>query len=334
MSFLGDIMSTIGGDKAPAPPVKPPSRPSSTKPQAPATASAAPAQSASSSKPVYKGTAGGLLGQQSNGVKRKADDAFARDPTSSPKSNDQAVSTSNQKLSKLTIDSAKSNLGKQEGNAASSTPTTPVDKPASKAPAKGSYAALMAKAKEAQQTKGPSAVGMIKHQAVDKTRPSKLADRKKEAADKSKDAKPTISSRPGSSGKPDKRRSASPVKRGDTSKGIKPARPPLNAPQYKGTMGTSSKKREEQRGRGRNDEYLGTDEEDEGDYDNYGGRDDYYSDASSDMEGGFDDLEMEEAAALRAAKDDDARELALENKLKKDKLDRKQKLQAMASKRR
>lgn len=324
-------MSTIGGDKAPAPPIKPPSRPSSTKPQA--SASAAVAQPASSSKPVYKGTAGSLLTQQSNGVKRKADDAFAKDSTKPSKLNDQAAITENQKLSKLTIDSIKSNAGKQADTTASPISNLPAEKPAPRTPAKGSYAALMAKAKEAQQTKGPSSVGMIKHQAVDKTRPSKLADRKKEAADKSKDGKSASTSRPGSSGKTDKRRSVSPVKRVDTSKGIKPARPPLNAPQYKGTMGTMGKRREDQRGRNRNDEYLGTDEEDEGDYDDQGGRDDYYSDASSDMEGGFDDLEMEEAAALRAAKDDDAKELALENKLKREKFERKQRLQAMAAKR-
>lgn len=101
-------------------------------------------------------------------------------------------------------------------------------------------------------------------------------------------------------------------------------------------MGQAPKKSRDdtrQRYRNRSDQYLGTDEED--DEDGYGYDDDgdeYYSDESSDMEGGFDDLEMEERVALKAAKDDDARELALENKLKREKEERKRKLAAMAKK--
>jgi hypothetical protein len=89
--------------------------------------------------------------------------------------------------------------------------------------------------------------------------------------------------------------------------------------------------------RKRQDEYLGTDEEDvSDDMDGYGeGEEDGYgSDASSDMEAGLDDMDAEEQRALRAAKDEDARELALETRLKREKEQkRKQALQALADKR-
>lgn len=57
--------------------------------------------------------------------------------------------------------------------------------------------------------------------------------------------------------------------------------------------------------------------------------DGYGSDGSSDMEGGIWDVEREEAEALKAAKFEDAKELAEENRLKKEKEERRKKLAAM-----
>ena len=77
------------------------------------------------------------------------------------------------------------------------------------------------------------------------------------------------------------------------------------------------------------DDYLGTDEEDEGDYadDN----DDYYSDESSDMEARLDDVEGEEAAALKFARREDEEEWQAELAAKKEKMERKKKLASLAS---
>jgi hypothetical protein len=78
------------------------------------------------------------------------------------------------------------------------------------------------------------------------------------------------------------------------------------------------------------DEYLGTDEEDEGEYAN--DYEDYYSE-SSDMEAGFDDVDEEEAAALAAARREDIEDMRAEAAAKQEKLDRRKKLTMLASKR-
>lgn len=100
-------------------------------------------------------------------------------------------------------------------------------------------------------------------------------------------------------------------------------------------MGLSSKRHKEtqQAKKGKYDGYLGTDEEDEGDLED-DSPDDYddASDASSIMEGGFDDWEREEKIALQAAKRDDAEELALEARLKREKMEKKQRMAALAAK--
>lgn len=80
--------------------------------------------------------------------------------------------------------------------------------------------------------------------------------------------------------------------------------------------------------RSRLDEYLATDEEDEGgDY--FGGYDDYYSDSSEDMEAGISDVEQEEALALRYAKKEDEEELKAEMAARREKLERKRRLAAV-----
>lgn len=111
----------------------------------------------------------------------------------------------------------------------------------------------------------------------------------------------------------------------------KPTQTP-EPPTYRGTAGLPSNRggsdRRHQSRNSRQNEYLGTDEEDEGDL---GGYDDYYSDASSDMEAGMDDVDREEAAALEFAKREDEKELRQEMAAKKEKLERQRKLAALAS---
>ncbi|KAJ9658004.1 hypothetical protein H2198_003973 [Neophaeococcomyces mojaviensis] len=344
MSFLGDIVSSIGGEKAPAPPIKPPSRPASTNALTAPLVVPKSAPVAPPARPIYKGTANAAAPQQGNSLKRKAEEISTERPVKLPKPSLQSISDRDvQKPSRLNSVDTKSPISpKPTDDVSPSTATPNAAKTSAKPPQKGSYAEIMARAKEAQQSKIPSQIGMITHKPTEKIRTSKLAERKREDQEKGKIPPPGQAPKANTNGKVDpRRRSTSPVKKGDPAKPAKipkAPQPPLHAPAYKGTMGQTPKKsREEARSTksSRNDEYLGTDEEDEDDSDGYGGGgDDYYSDASSDMEGGFDDVEAEERAALRAAKEDDAREIALENRLKKEKMDRKQKLVAMAQKRR
>ncbi|KAE8351071.1 hypothetical protein BDV28DRAFT_26472 [Aspergillus coremiiformis] len=215
----------------------------------------------------------------------------------------------------------------------------------SKPPPRGSYAEIMAKAK-ALQEKAPTQVGMFKHQAVPKEKLSKMERKKRamEAQAKEKDAR--SAKKPGAAsgsatgiksgdGKPARKREPEQL----SYKGTARPTPSAAASEYKGTAclparnNPNDRKAQGRAGkRSRMDEYLGTDEEDEGDYaDDY---DDHYSDASSDMEGGFNEVENEEAAALAAARKEDEEEWRVELAAKQAKLERRQKLSTLASRRR
>lgn len=192
--------------------------------------------------------------------------------------------------------------------------------------------------KEKQAQGAPqSQIGLIKHQASNREKISKVAERRRQEEDKAKAGKEKPGGRT-ATGKLEKSRSVSPAKKSDPSKMSKPARGPLHAPpSYKGTMGTASSrtKQQAQRKRRRYDEYLGTDEEEDSEMDDDGRdeEDDYGSDASSDMEAGAFDIDQEEQKALRQAREDDAAELALENQLKREKEERRKRLMSLASKR-
>jgi len=201
----------------------------------------------------------------------------------------------------------------------------------------------MARAKQAQDEKAQqSQVGMIKHQPTQREKISKVAERRRQEEEKAKVIKDKTTGRPTPNGRPQiKSRSASPAKKTDLPKNPRAPRPPLHAPpssSYKGTMGKPpSRPSKPPLGRRQKyDDYLGTDEEDASDDMGGYGEDepeDYGSDASSDMEAGAFDLDEEESRALRAAKEEDAKELALENQLKREKEERRKRLMAMANKR-
>ncbi|PLB34967.1 uncharacterized protein BDW47DRAFT_111189 [Aspergillus candidus] len=212
----------------------------------------------------------------------------------------------------------------------------------SKAPPKGSFADLIAQAKNLQQ-KTPTQVGMFKHQPVPKEKLSKMERKKRmmEAQAKEKEAK--LGKRPGAASgtKPGLQKLASktaePTYRGTSRPTPTPTATAPAQPAYRGTAGLPSRRSGNDRnaqsrgGRRRMDEYLGTDEEDEGEYaDNY---DDYYSDASSDMEAGLDDVDREEAAALKAARREDEEEWKAELAAKQEKLERRNRLASLASRR-
>ncbi|KAF3482097.1 uncharacterized protein GIQ15_04856 [Arthroderma uncinatum] len=224
----------------------------------------------------------------------------------------------------------------------------------SKPPPKGSYAAMMAEAK-ALQTKAPAAVGLIRHQAVPKDKKSKVQQKRmtEEAKQREPVNRKTSSDRPGAAPASRSTKDAilkarqAEVSKQDTYKGTARPRPgsqpptKSSEPAYTGTSGlpprrTPGKDGLYGRNRGRSavrNEYLATDEEDEGDYGYEDDEEGLYSD-ESDMEAGFLDVEQEEQAALRIARREDEEELRLEMAAKKEKMERKMKLNALAKSRR
>lgn len=196
------------------------------------------------------------------------------------------------------------------------------------------------KAQSLQQN-APTQVGMFKHhQSTPKERISKMERKKREIEAKTKAKDPRSLKKAGGT--------AASAKHGDEKiarkrepeelayKGTgRPTQTPA-VPEYRGTAGLPSKRaggdaRQQSRAgkRSRMDDYLGTDEEDEGDHAD--GYDDYYSDASSDMEAGFDNVEEEEATALKTARREDEEEWQAELAAKQEKLERKKKLTSLAS---
>lgn len=186
------------------------------------------------------------------------------------------------------------------------------------------------------QEQAPKRVGIIGHQIVPpKERISKVERKRRlmEAKAKEKAARrfgPKSASGAWSKGKTAVK---NPEPELPAYKGTaKPPGPRMSpeAPAYRGTAGLPARSGNDRRAHGkrRTDEYLGTDEEDEG---GYGGYDDYYSDASSDMEAGFDDVEGEEDAALKFARKEDEKEMAMEMAAKQEKLQRQKRLAALAS---
>ncbi|KAH0831504.1 hypothetical protein AYO21_06365 [Fonsecaea monophora] len=347
MSLFSDIVNSIGSEKSPAPP-KPPSGPLGANAHRP------------SLDVSRHGSRPGLPVAPSplNGTKRKADESSSKPPEKliRPNPTPGLSSTIRQRPIAPPLNAPRpsnGNTGKPlamprpkvdaqltspKPGSAPSTPTTAT----TKGPTKGSYAELIARAKQAQVEKSQqSQVGLIKHQATNREKPSKLAERRRQEEEKTKGAKEKSSGgRLANGGKRhDKSRSVSPAKKTDHPKGPKAPRPPLHAPpssSYKGTMGTATGRAKPPAKRGpKYDEYLGTDEEDvSDDMGGYGeDEEDYASDVSSDMEAGAFDVYEEEQKALRAAREEDARELALEAQLKREKEDRRRKLMSLAGRR-
>ncbi|KAJ5666976.1 hypothetical protein N7462_011385 [Penicillium macrosclerotiorum] len=209
------------------------------------------------------------------------------------------------------------------------------DQAPSKPPPKGSFADIMMQA-QAKQKQAPAQVGMLRHQAVSKKPMSKVERKRQLMAEKASEKVVRSGKRvpePASTSKSaaKKRSTEVPSYKGTA----KPSRTP-EPPAYRGTAGLPSIRGENDRrahGKRRRDEYLGTDEEDEGDY-GYGGYDDYYSDASSDMEAGFDDMADEEDVALKSARREDEEEMRQEMAAKRAKMERQKKLAALASRKR
>ncbi|KAL4783985.1 hypothetical protein BJX76DRAFT_328341 [Aspergillus varians] len=333
MSFLDSVLSSIETGK-------PTPIPTSSPAPSPALSSSNPKPEARKPTP----TARPVTVERKNGVptgtKRKAEEPLSRTlkpgsqiPTRpAPGKSANTPAPSNPRPTTTT---------KLTKPATSSNATTPRKTPpvSSKPPPKGSYAELMAKAKAAQQ-KAPTQVGMFKHQSVPKEKLSKMERKKRmmEAQSKEKDAKQTrksgtstsvsATSRLGNAKSTHKQELEEPTYKGT-------ARPAPPQSEYRGTANLPSrygdrKAQSRANKRSRMDEYLGTDEEDEGEFAD--GYDDYFSE-SSDMEAGLGDVEKEEAAALAAARREDEEAIRAEAAAKQEKLERRKKLAMLASKR-
>ncbi|KAL2058572.1 hypothetical protein ABVK25_001300 [Lepraria finkii] len=336
-SFLNSVLSSIGGNGTPI----------STPPPA-----AARPQNADAGQGSYQTQDGPLptrTGTPQNN-KRKAEDELvrptdrqvkngikgAKDSRATPPTDPRTSRPANPS-SALSSKSTVPYRGTSRPNPAPAAPVAPIPPTAGavKAPKKGSYAEIMARAK-ATQSKAPI-VGIISHKPKEQMAMSykkelkmkKKAIRNKKLGIKDGDrpsSSGSMSSSP-ATGAPDRRKVPQPAYKG-TAK-------PRPQPTYKGTMKSASitQKVISRGGDGKNsrpryDEYAATDEDDLDDVK----EDDYGSDESDDMEAGFSDVEHEESIAARAARKEDEEEAKLEAKLKSEKEERKKRLAEMAKK--
>ena len=342
MSAFTDIMTSLGVETPAAPSLQAPTRPNK-----PIEAQMSPTTA---------------LGSVNSGVKRKAGDAIDSRPSR------KLAKTSSMSTHPMKKQNGVIAANKSLAVAISPIPTHPAPP---KAPAKGSYTALLARAKEKQQERGGSQVGLIKHQIGTKERPSKPLSHEQARQDT------TVRNKLASKSTLDKRtkngkHGVGSTKRTHTddlnsqnrpkSKDVQESSkaPPTQSPKrpvYKGTMGRSRDGQSrstnpagassngehntsvphKRRKLARNDEYLGTDEEedsDDGGSDIEGFEDDdhYGSDASSDMEAGAFEVAEEETRAERQARLEDKKELNEEQRLKKEKDERRRRLEILAKK--
>lgn len=228
------------------------------------------------------------------------------------------------------------------------TPPPTTDGSAAKAPKKGSFAEIMARAKAAQQTLGQ--VGKIQHKKIEKApsrkereelQSKKVANIQKNLGPngKFKSAMPTsstskVSEKATFRGKPvpipeKKVKKAAAATTGYTGT----ARPRPDGAKPSSKPSSFSRGPDRYRQQRLEDRYLSEDEE-EDDLEEEEEGDGYGSDASSDMEAAGWEVDDEEEQASRIARKEDAEALAEENRLKREKLEKKQRLMALAKKRR
>ncbi|EKV09368.1 Chromatin SPT2 [Penicillium digitatum] len=350
MSFLDSVLSSLQTGKPSQAPLS----------QAPTSPAPALITKKEDRKPTAVRRAPPTSGNVSGGIKRKAEDQLPRPPKTESKVTNTPAATKSMLATRPAISSAPPRAVPKPVPTTTSRPALPKTAPkpslsaaskvtalqkestlkptsagavtVSKPPPKGSFAEIMAQAKAKQETV-PVGVGLLRHQAGPKERLTKLERKRRMMELQAKEKEARLGRKAGlgvaAKGKPAVRQRDS---EGPSYKGTAKPTQASEPPAYRGTAGLPSNRggsdRRHQSRNSRQNEYLGTDEEDEGDL---GGYDDYYSDASSDMEAGIDDVDREEAAALEFAKREDEKELRLEMAAKKEKLERQRKLAALAS---
>ncbi|PGH37009.1 hypothetical protein GX50_00245 [[Emmonsia] crescens] len=348
MSFLNSVLSSIEtGDITPT--------------ATPAARNPAPRPTSSISKPSSTPSSTAQTNSRTTlGQKRRAEDdvRLAGKPYKVSRSSSPQRSTSQKSTPAPSVATKPRSVSKPGASKlttkppSTSTPKNGAPPPVSpaKPPPKGSYAEMMLRAK-ALQEKAPMKLGMIKHHSVAKEKQllqkRKAMEAKQKGVEGEKNKKNGTTTPAKSSNingqqiaKLSAARAALLKSRGESQyKGT--ARPPStpSVPEYKGTSGLPSRSASGN-GRGKKkgsrapvrDEYLATDEEDEGDfYDDYDEGGGYYSDESTDMEAGLLDVEEEEQRALRVAKIEDEKERLAEMAAKREKMERKKRLDALAN---
>jgi hypothetical protein len=289
----------------------PPARPVGTVRPAP-TGDTARSKSATPANSIpYRGTAG-----TGGATTPKPSDAAANKPTP---------------MNNTSIPAAKAAV-----QAPKSSGVAPTPKAAPATAKKGSYAAMLQRAKEVQQAK--PAAPPIKHE------PTKILTKKERealrsgsaSAAKGKKSAVISSPVPSGQGKPgDAKEKRKPTELGYAGTARPPkkpaeiaykgtARPSSATPQPSGKTGTSTSAKPKSRTERRYDGYA-----DWSDLDDMEDEEDYDSDGSSDMEGGMWDVEKEEALAMKIAKEEDLKALEEEAEHKRQKEERKRKLMAM-----
>ena len=227
-------------------------------------------------------------------------------------------------------------------------PTPPPTNDPAKPPKKGSFAEIMARGKAAQNTLGQ--IGKIQHKKIEKL-PSKrereaMQARKGKAIQKVLDAKGKFGGAVAAQSR-DKSGVKANGKVGHGKASVEPEKKARKAATattgYAGTarpkpggsnMGSRpsvassrDKGRFQDRDFSRRYEYVSEEEDDEGIEEQA----DYYSD-ESDMEAAAFEVDEEEEKAARIARKEDAEALSEENRLKREKLEKKRKLEALARK--
>lgn len=311
MTQIGDLLASITGEPSPT----------------------------STAFPLPKRKANGDLHRPTGKVQKTGTPAAN---TSRPVNQPSKPSTVSSVLSKPTVGS---NSRPITQNSATSTfknkqPTPPPTTDPPKAPKKGSFAEIMARGKAAQSTLGP--VGKIQHKKIEKL-PSKR-EREAMAAQKAKSIQRGLDPKSRFAG-------SSPAQTRDGKNGEKGRGKAILEPEKKakkaamsttGYAGTArpkpgaskpasrpyaSSSLSRNRAASRRNEYLSEDEEDE----EVEEKEEYYSD-ESDMEAAAFEVDEEEELAARIARKEDAEALAEEKRLKREKLEKKRRLEAMAKK--
>ncbi len=212
---------------------------------------------------------------------------------------------------------------------------------------KGSYQEILARAKAAQEMQ--TTIGVIKHKPAEKmTLRERMAQRaERSQARSSQKRQVTVSTKTGkvkagtsalnqpikapdsgrrqvvqSTYKGTMRPAAASVVARDQPRKLAQSKPRAPASGLKGTQQSI------RRTRVVNDADMDDDDEDDEDEEDEA---DYCSDASSDMEAAAFDVEDEEMLSLRVAKEEDAKELARETEMKKQKLERKNRLDQLVA---
>ncbi|KAL9049755.1 MAG: hypothetical protein Q9162_007045 [Coniocarpon cinnabarinum] len=240
-------------------------------------------------------------------------------------------------------------LAPQVQTAKSASPTT------TKPPPKGSYRDMMAKARAAQanSTTQPSTlqapvakqpftkIGRRKQERMDARKKAREGTQEgkeagpahaKSGAERSKQAAAKAGKKPTADPPVKKKKERAPLEYKGTMRGAGPIQSKTSSSKTKPSAGYSSASGSEREisASGKRYTYAAySDEDDEDDLE----EEEYDSGGSSDMEGGgFDALEAEEAASLRAAKKEDLEALKEEDAHRREKLERKNKLQQLAAK--